>query len=613
MIRPRSRCAPPGRHPHLETLEDRCLPSATGGVLPNVAVESAQASDHILVRFLSDAKPVALAGTIVGKAEPLVANLYEIDLAAGETVALALAAYRQNARVDYAEADSTLAVAWTPNDPYYNLQYNLKNTGQNGGTAGADVNASAAWSVTANSMRIPIAVFDTGIDYTHPDLYDNIWINQKEIPLSRLKNLVDYYHDGYISMRDLNAPGGINQGPGKITRIDGKPYVDGADLIAPMTKDVNGNDTGNGGWADGISEDHSGYVDDLIGWNFASNNNNPMDGFGHGTHVAGIIAAMGNDGTGVSGVDWQAQLVPVKFFDDQGNGSISSFINGLNWALAQGIKLSNNSWTDGGYTPALFDAINAARSKGALLVVAAGNSGVNTDSQPSYPADFPLDNIISVGATDNTGHLAGFSNFGVKSVDVAAPGVNILSTTPGNTYGYKSGTSMAAPEVTGVAALVWALRPEWTYQQVIAQVLNSATRTPALNGKVATGMLNAYAAIQVPPRTAPPSSHAPSGSATKTASVAPSGAARAASVASVAAAPQARVTSVIVASFMPSDLAPGVGVVTTSAPVAAASHAPPAIDDGLSLGLAADLFGSLAAPAPGVVPSQRAKPSGNGE
>ncbi len=494
MIRPRSRCAP-ARSLQLETLEDRRLLSASAIALPTVTVGSTNAADHILVRFREGAAPTPLAGTTIGKALALVSNLYDVQLSAKMTVDQALAAYRKDGLVAYAEADVTLSVASIPNDPQFGQQWDLSNTGQEGGTVGADIKATAAYSVVSGVKQIPIAVFDSGIDYTHRDLYLNIWINQKEIPASRSRNLVDYNNDGFISMRDLNDP--RNQGVGKITDLNANGYIDGGDLLKPMSKDTQGNDTGLGGWADGISQDGSGYIDDLIGWNSNANNNNPMDGYGHGTHVAGTIGAIGNNGLGVAGIDWNAQLVPVKFFDDSGNGSVTQFIAGLTWALAHGIKISNNSWNDGGYTPALFDAVKAAQGQGHLFVAAAGNSGRNTDTQPAYPADFILDNVVSVAATDRYNNLAGFSNFGVASVAIAAPGVDILSTNPGNNYGLRTGTSMATPHVTAVAAEVWALHPDWNYHQVIAQVLNTATRLPSLNGKVASGLLDFAAAVGV--------------------------------------------------------------------------------------------------------------------
>src|SRR5262249_49204303 len=250
--------------------------------------------------------------------------------------------------------------------------------------------------------------------------------NQGEIPPSRRVNLTDIDGDGLITFRDLNDP--RNQGPGKITDLNHNGFIDGADVLAPMVKNASGQDTGAGGWADGISNEKHQWVDDIVGWNSNANNNNPMDGFGHGTHVAGTIGAVGNNGVGTAGVNWQVQLAAVKFFDDRGNGTVSQFIAGLDWVLAKGIRISNNSWVDSGYTPSLFDAVKRALDKGHLFVAAAGNDGRNTDTSPLYPADFDLPNVISVGATDRTGKLASFSNFGVNSVDIAAPGVDVLST-----------------------------------------------------------------------------------------------------------------------------------------------------------------------------------------
>src|SRR5262249_14428123 len=205
-------------------------------------------------------------------------------------------------------------------------------------------------------------------------------------------------------------------------------------------------------------------------------------------HVAGIVGAVGNNGVGVSGVDWNVQLMPVKFIGTTG-GSVSSFIAGLNYAVKHGAKISNNSWSGAASSQALIDAVNAARGAGQIFVAAAGNNGTDNDQQPTYPASLGLDNVISVAASDKNGALASFSNFGARSVDVAAPGVDILSTIPtaSGSYGLNSGTSMATPFVTGVAALVWSKNPTWTYRQVISQILATADKSSALAGKVASG------------------------------------------------------------------------------------------------------------------------------
>lgn len=502
----------PRRTFRLEQLEERSLFAAgvaTTIDLPEVQVDPTRYVDgHILVRFRTPAAAAALPGTSLGPAIPLVTGGFQVDLAAGTTVDEAVQAYRHSAAVVWAEPDYQLVNSWVPNDPRFPEQYNFNNTGQAGGTAGADIRAVSAWGVTVGSKRLPVAVMDSGIDYTHPDLYLNIWINQGEIPATRRAKLTDVDGDRTITFYDLNNP--INIGPGKITDLNKNGYIDGGDLLKPMDRTATGADAGTGGWADGASQDGDRYVDDLVGWNSNADTNNPYDDYGHGTHLAGIIGAIGNNGVGVAGVNWQVSLVPVKFFNANGAGSVLQFIDGLDYALAKGIKISNNSWNDSGYTPVLYDAVKRAQAAGHIFVAAAGNNGRNTDTAPAYPAGFDLDNVVAVAAVTRTGALAGFSNYGAASVDLAAPGVDVLSTTPNKGYNIRSGTSMATPQVTGVIALVWGLRPEWTYRQVIAWVMQTATPTAALNGKVMAGLLNANAAVRVPPRgTVMPTSFAP--------------------------------------------------------------------------------------------------------
>jgi subtilisin family serine protease len=501
-----SRSRPCPRALLIERLEDRTLPAA-GPPAPTLALPALHEDlahadpSHLLVRFHPGVTPAALPGTSLGQALSLVPGLYEVDLSSGTTVAGALAAYRGDARVFTAEPDYLVTTSWTPNDPSFSQQWALRNTGQNAGTPGADIHAPAAWDVTIGNRRTVIAVIDSGIDYTHPDLYLNIYINQAEIPPTRRVNLIDVDRDGVITFRDLNSP--VNQGPGKITDINHNGYIDAGDLLAPMQKDASGNDTGLGGWADGIAEDGDlAHLDDICGWNFVNDTNNPMDDFGHGTHVAGILGAVGNNGAGVAGVNWQVQLAPLKFIDSHGVGTVGAVIEGLQWAISKGIRISNNSWTDAGYEQILYDAVQRAQAAGHIFVAAAGNNSRNTDTAPVYPADFNLDNVVSVAASDRNDKLAAFSNWGPTSVAIAAPGVDVLSTLPGKSYGLQSGTSMATPQVAGVLAMVWSLRPEWTYRQVISWVLQTADRVPALAGKVVSGRLNAAAAVRVPPRTA---------------------------------------------------------------------------------------------------------------
>jgi subtilisin family serine protease/subtilisin-like proprotein convertase family protein len=485
--------------PRLEILEDRCVLSTTSAIdLNGLAVNNTYSKSDILVQFrtgTSEPAPIAVPGTSLGPSLTLVPGLYQVHITGSETVAQALAAYHNDPRVLNAQPDYLLTTSAIPNDPKFSQQYYLQNTGQQGGTAGADIHAAAAWNVTTGNSSIVVAVMDSGIDYNHPDLYQNIWINQAEIPASRMKNLVDVDHDGLITFADLNNP--INWGPYKI-EPGPNGIVTAEQILAPMVLNALGQDTGQGGWAyPGNTQDgDTAHPNDFIGWNFVTNTNNPYDDFSHGTAVAGIIGATGNNGTGIAGIDWQASLMAVKFISAQGSGTIGDFINGLDYAVAHGARISNNSWNGAANDPFLEQAISNAQSHGDIFVAAAGNNGTNNDTNPDYPSSFPLDNIVSVAATDNTDHLASFSNFGPHTVSIAAPGVDILSTFPQNNYGSLSGTSLSTPEVTGVLALVWGQHPDWTYKQVIQQVLSTADPLPSLAGKlVSGGRLDAAAAV----------------------------------------------------------------------------------------------------------------------
>ncbi|WP_170863959.1 S8 family serine peptidase, partial [Microcystis aeruginosa] len=253
---------------------------------------------------------------------------------------------------------------------------------------------------------------------------------------------------------------------------------------------------------DGIDNDGNGYVDDIRGWDFAYNDNNPSDVQGHGTHVSGTIAGKGNNGVGVTGVAWNAKIMPLKFLNDQGSGYTSDAILAINYATDKGVKLTNNSWGGGGFSQGLYNAINAAGQAGALFIAAAGNSGQNADIYPMYPAAYDLANIISVASTTRTDDLSWFSNYGLTSVDLGAPGSDIYSTTPGNSYGFKSGTSMASPHVAGAAALLWSQNPTWTAQQVKNTLMNTGDPLASLAGKTVSGkrlnVFNALAAANLP-------------------------------------------------------------------------------------------------------------------
>lgn len=233
----------------------------------------------------------------------------------------------------------------------------------------------------------------------------------------------------------------------------------------------------------GKDDDGNGVIDDIHGYNAAGKNGDPMDSGTHGTHVAGTVGAVGNNGQGVTGVAWQARLMPVKFIEG-GFGDTADAIAALAYADAHGARITQNSWGGSNANQALVDALKASP---ALHICAAGNDGNDSDVKPLYPAAYPLDNILAVAATDADDQLAKFSNYGIGAVDLAAPGVKIYSSIPGGEYGFKSGTSMATPHVSGAASVVLNKFPDLTNQQLKDRLMFSTDRLPQLEGKVASG------------------------------------------------------------------------------------------------------------------------------
>ena len=208
--------------------------------------------------------------------------------------------------------------------------------------------------------------------------------------------------------------------------------------------------------------DVNGYVDDWRGWDFINGDNNPADDQGHGTHVAGTIGAVGDNGVGVVGVNWNVRLMGLKFLGSDGSGTTADAVSAILYAAANGADVLNNSWAGGDFSRSLLEAIQFADARDSLFVAAAGNDGTDNDSAPTYPASYDVPNVLAVAASDSNDRHAFFSNFGKRSVDVSAPGVNIYSTWPGGSYQYASGTSMAAPHAAGIAALVEAAQPRAT-------------------------------------------------------------------------------------------------------------------------------------------------------
>ena len=244
----------------------------------------------------------------------------------------------------------------------------------------------------------------------------------------------------------------------------------------------------------GIDDDKNGYVDDVYGIDPANRDGDPLDDHGHGTHVAGTIGASGNNASSVVGVAWNVRIMAIKFLTAQGSGNTANAILGIDYAVNNGAKILNNSWGGGAFSQALADAIQRAADKNVLFVAAAGNSSSNNDSDPTYPATYDKANIVSVAAFTNQAELANFSCYGKKTVHIAAPGKNILSTT---TDGLKSwsGTSMASPHIAGVAALLLSHEPDLSALDLKARMLTTARPMTSLRGRVATGLVDAHAAL----------------------------------------------------------------------------------------------------------------------
>jgi serine protease len=399
----------------VQGLEDRTVPAP----LPP---GPAYATDHIIVRLKSGSAalaPVPGAHSLGGL------GLYTVPVASGETVSHALARYRASPTVLYAEPDYEAHLDATPNDPNFadGTLWGLNNTGQSGGVNDADIDAPEGWDLGHDASNVLVAVIDTGIDYTHPELAANVWTN-----------------------------------PGEVA-------------------------------GDGIDNDHNGFVDDVHGYDFINQDSDPMDDYGHGTHVSGTIAARGDDGVGVVGVAWSARLMALKIFNSAGTTTTAAEVEAINYAVANGARVSNNSWGGTHPSQALRDTIAAAGKAGHLFIAAAGNDAVNDDLTPHYPASFDLDNIVSVAALTRTDTLSSFSCFGPLTVDLGAPGSEIYSTYPVSMGSYTTlnGTSMATPHVTGAVALLLAAHPDWTVAHLKEELLASTVPIPALAGKTVTG------------------------------------------------------------------------------------------------------------------------------
>ncbi len=338
---------------------------------------------------------------------------------------------------------------------------------------------------------------DARVDYVEPnyELYADRTPNDPLFP--RLWGLANTGQTGGSEAADIHAISAWDVFTGDSTLLVGA-IDSGVDYLHP---DLVANIWTNPGEIEGngIDDDGNGYVDDVHGYDFLNHDGDPMDDNGHGTHTAGTIAATGSNGTGVTGVCWRAKIVAIKFLNASGSGTVAGAIEAIQYAIRVGCRVTNNSWGSSGGSRALRDAIGAAGDAGQLFVAAAGNSASDVDVYPNYPSCFGLANILSVAATDASDHLAPYSNYGATTVDLAAPGSDILSTFPGNRYALISGTSMATPLVTGVVALAMGRFPGAGSLAIRDLVLRSVDPLPQLAGLCATGgRLNAFVTLIVP-------------------------------------------------------------------------------------------------------------------
>jgi len=438
----------------VEAIELQPKGKPQNGATARIENQKPYVSGEILVKYRSSANITvesdfqSLHGLTAKKKLPAIgATVYKLPQ--GMDVQAALNLLKNDPRVAYAEPNYYARPTANPNDPSFPVQWGLNNTGQAvlgvTGVPDADINGPEAWNLNTGHSSIVIAVIDTGVDIFHPDIKPNLWVNTGELA-------------GFASI-DTWQPNGVD-------------------------------------------DDGNGYVDDIVGWDFFFNVNNPNDEVsGHGTHVAGIAAARGNNGTGVTGVSWEARIMALATQDYADGGlPISDVVDALIYAESMGAHVINMSLGLYQDSTPLRDAINSVTR--AVIVCAAGNDGTDNDLRPHYPSSYPNVNLIAVTATNQSDQRAAFSNFGLSSVDVGAPGSRIYSTysrfVDAGGYAFSGGTSQATPMVAGLAVLLRAANGALTPVQVVSMIKNSVDGLPTLNNLIATGgRINAQRALQL--------------------------------------------------------------------------------------------------------------------
>jgi subtilisin family serine protease len=326
-----------------------------------------------------------------------------------------------------------------------------------------------------------------GVAYAEPDYYQFTSARTPTDPFYTL----DWALIDSPEAHDISAPEawGTRTSCAKVAILDTGIDTDHPDLKANVYKSADKPNNGK-------DDDKNGWVDDTYGLNVIAGKGSGEDDNGHGSHVSGIVGARAENGVGIAGTCWSTQLLAVKFMNARGKGSTSDAIAGIDYAVKQGFKIINSSFGSSASSESLKNAVEYAKKKGVLLVVAAGNDGVNIDKTPEYPAAYGDSNILTVAATTDDDVLASFSNFGSKAVDLAAPGDDIFSTYLGGGYKNLSGTSMASPYVAGVAALLRKQDPNASYSDLRSAIKKHVDKPPGLSGKVATnGRLNAAKAL----------------------------------------------------------------------------------------------------------------------